>query len=119
MKICRKFEAIEKINEGYLIALDKAYMKVCFVTDSIVRIKVSFDDLENIKKSEGSYVLQLTAWDDRLDFLFGDEREHVKALEPELSENEKEVVLKTGSSTLTIKKDHLNIRLEDKDGDIV
>ena len=120
MKICRKFESIEKINEGYLIKLDKAYMKVCFVTDSIVRMKVSFDKTkEELKGPEGSYVLQMTAWDDRLDFMFGDEREHVKALEPELSENDNEVVLSAGNSKLVIKKNPLNIRLEDGDGSVI
>ena len=51
-------------------------MKICFLTDSIVRIKVSFGDIADADKPEGSYVLQMTGWDDRLDFLFEDRKQH-------------------------------------------
>lgn len=118
MKICRKFESIEKINEGYLVKLDKAFMKICFLTDAITRIKVFFDEKE-LNKEEGSYVLMLTAWEDRLDFLFGDERKHTKALDAELKEDNDEVILKTKANTLVITKDPLNICLMDKGGRVL
>ena len=72
MKICKKLNSIKKTDYGYLAELDRAYMKICFLTDSIVRIKVSFGDIADADKPEGSYVLQMTGWDDRLDFLFED-----------------------------------------------
>ncbi len=117
MKICRKFESIKKIDGGYLAKLDKATMKIYFVTDSITRIKVSFEEGE--EKEAGSYVLQLTAWEDRLDELFKGERERVKAIDPNLSEDDDKVELKTTGNTLIINKDPLNIILKDKDGDVI
>ena len=93
-------------------------MKVCFVTDSIIRLKVSFDE-KSLQKPEGSYVLQLTAWEDRLDFLFEGEREHVKALDCKCEEREEEIVLSAADKKLFITKNPLNIKLVDGDGDVL
>lgn len=118
MKICKKLNSIKKTDYGYLAELDKAYMKICFLTDSIVRIKVSFGDIADADKPEGSYVLQMTGWDDRLDFLFED-RKHVTPLKALLEEKENEICLKTDSLSLLLEKDPLAIKLVDKDGDVI
>lgn len=118
MDICRKLESVKKIEEGYLIKLDKAFMKVIFVTDSILRLKVTFDE-KSLEEPEGSYVLQLTAWEDRLDHLFEGEREHVKALSCQMEESDDEIVISGGDKKLFIHKDPLNIKLVDADGDVI
>ncbi len=119
MKICRKFESIKEIKEGYLVELDKAYMKICFVTNSIIRMKVSFDGIENADKKEGSYILNLTAWEDRLDDFLDGKREHVQPVVSEKTETDSEVIIKAGGNKLVIEKDPLNVRIEDSAGDIV
>ena len=118
MKICKKLNSIKKTDYGYLAELDKAYMKICFLTDSIVRIKVSFGNIADAEKPEGSYVLQMTGWDDRLDFLFED-RKHVTPLKALLEEKENEICLKTDSVCLLLEKNPLSIKLVDKDGDVI
>ena len=117
VKICRKLESIEKTSEGYLAKLDKAYMKACFVTDSIVRLRVVFtDDKKELEKPEGSYVLQTVAWEDRLDFLFEGERNHVKPVSSVLSENDSQIEIKSENAKLIIGKDPLFVKLEGPDG---
>ena len=91
---------------------DKADVKVIFMTDDIVRIRVSFD--RSFK--EESYTLVTTAWEDRLDHLFTDERKRIEALEVECVESEKELSFKTATMTLVMKKLPLSFRLFDADG---
>ena len=102
----------EKIENGWMIHGDKADIKVIFMTDDIVRIRVSFD--RNFK--EESYTLVTTAWEDRLDHLFTDERVRIEALDVDCVESEKELTFKTATMTLVMKKLPLSFRLFDADG---
>ena len=61
--LLRRFESIEKTDNGYLVKGDSAFAKIIFLTDDIIRIRVSFDG----KFRESSYALVTTAWDDDLD----------------------------------------------------
>lgn len=116
MKICRKFESISKSEAGFLVKLDKAYMSVCFLTDRVVRLKVSFEDEEKINEPEASYVLQTVGWEDRLDPLFGEERTHVVPIKAEMTQLSDKVVLATATMRLEITKDPLQITLFDWEG---
>ena len=62
MEICSRFTGMERKNGAFLLHTDNANVKVCFVTDEIVRVRASFDH----ELAEESYVLMTTAWVDRI-----------------------------------------------------
>ena len=70
MKICSVLTSMERQDGAFLLHANCADIKVCFVTDEIVRVRASFDK----ELAEESYVLATTAWEDRLDPLFEGER---------------------------------------------
>ena len=65
MEICSRFTGIERKDGAFLLHTDNADIKVCFVTDEIVRVRASFDH----ELAEESYVLMTTAWEDRIKLL--------------------------------------------------
>jgi len=65
MEICSRFTGMERKNGAFLLHTDNANVKVCFVTDEIVRVRASFDH----ELAEESYVLMTTAWEDRIKLL--------------------------------------------------
>ncbi len=64
-EICSRFTGMERKNGAFLLHTDNANVKVCFVTDEIVRVRASFDH----ELAEESYVLMTTAWEDRIKLL--------------------------------------------------
>ena len=62
MEICSRFTGMERKNGAFLLHTDNADIKVCFVTDEIVRVRASFDH----ELAEEPYVLMTTAWEDRI-----------------------------------------------------
>ena len=65
MEICSRFTGMERKDGAFLLHTDNADVKVCFVTDEIVRVRASFDH----ELAEESYVLMTTAWEDRIKLL--------------------------------------------------
>lgn len=63
--LLRSFESFEKTENGYLIHGDAADVKLIFMTDDIIRIRVHFD--KGTPMEEESYTLVTTAWEDRMD----------------------------------------------------
>ena len=45
MEICSCFTGMERKDGAFLLHTDNADVKVCFVTDEIVRVRASFDHL--------------------------------------------------------------------------
>ena len=43
MEICSRFTGMERKDGAFLLHTDNADVKVCFVTDEIVRVRASFD----------------------------------------------------------------------------
>lgn len=76
MEICSRFTGMERKDGAFLLHTDNADVKVCFVTDEIVRVRASFDH----ELAEESYILMTTAWEDRMDDLFKGERTRVEPL---------------------------------------
>lgn len=62
MEICSRFTDMERKDGAFLLHTDNADIKVCFVTDEIVRVRASFDH----ELAEEPYVLMTTAWEDRI-----------------------------------------------------
>lgn len=84
MEICSRFTGMERKDGAFLLHTDNADIKVCFVTDEIVRVRASFDH----ELAEESYVLMTTAWEDRMDELFKGERTRVEPFAAELTEDD-------------------------------
>ena len=115
MLTCKEFHSFESRNGYYQIAADNAAIRLWFLTDDIIRIRVSFDQ----KFDEASYILTKTAWPDRLDDFFGDERVRVQPIIPLLSEDESKLVFTTQILRLELRKSPLAFRLFTKEGELL
>ena len=113
--LIRNFKGIDKNENGYLIKGDAGDIKLIFMTDDIIRIRVSFDRVFK----EASYALVTTAWEDELDELLKEERTRISAKVPEYEENEEELIFKTAALTLVMQKQPLNFRLYNQDGMLI
>ena len=112
MEICTRLTGMERKDGAFLLHTDNADVKVCFVTDEIVRVRASFDR----ELAEESYVLMTTAWEDRLDSLFEGERTRVEPFAAEVREDETSITFATGKVTLVVDRDPINFRLLSADG---
>lgn len=117
MDISSKFTGMEKKAGYYQISTDGAVIRICFLTEEIVRIRAAFDGKAGAE--ENSYVLSVTGWMDRMDDFFQGERTRLAPVMPLVSETEAAVLFKTPQLTLTVEKDPLNLVLEDEAGDIL
>ena len=113
--IVKRYVGIEPTDNGYMIHTDTADIMLVFMTDDIIRIRVSFDG----RFEEASYALVTTAWEDSLDQLFAEERKRIHAKKVECEENENELVFQTETLVLKLRKDPLGFILQDKDGQII
>ena len=91
MENCTTITGLQALDQAYLVRTDSADIQLYFVTDEIIRVRASFDRVF----PEASYVLALTAWEDRLDRLFSGERQRVTPLMPPVEETEKTKETKT------------------------
>ena len=107
MEICSRFTGMERKDGAFLLHTDNADVKVCFVTDEIVRVRASFDH----ELAEESYILMTTAWEDRMDDLFKGERTRVEPFAAEVTEDDKTITFATGKVTLVVEKDPINFKL--------
>lgn len=113
MDICSKLFCMEKKDGIFLVHTDAADLKICFVTDEIVRVRASFDR----ELAEESYVLMTTAWEDRMDELFEGERNCLEPVSPDVLENETAITFKTAGLQLVLEKDPLCVRVLNFEGD--
>ena len=98
MEICSRFTGMERKDGAFLLHTDNADIKVCFVTDEIVRVRASFDH----ELAEESYVLMTTAWEDRMDELFKGERTRVEPFAARVTEDDSALTFATGKVTLVV-----------------
>ena len=110
--ILKKFQSLEKTGNGYIVHGDCADVMLVFMSDDIIRIRVSFD--RSFK--EESYTLVTTAWEDRLDSLFEGERQRITALDVPFTEDEKTIRFATKTLTLVLNKALLSFSLYDNEG---
>lgn len=115
MEICSKFTGMDRLDGAFLIHTNCADIKVCFVTDEIVRVRASFDK----EAAEESYILATTAWADRLDPLFEGERTRLEPAGAAVTEDEAVIRFATGKVTLELQKDPICFRLFDAEGDLL
>lgn len=115
--LLRSFESFEKTENGYLIHGDAADVKLVFMTDDIIRIRVHFD--KGTPMEEESYTLVTTAWEDRMDTLLKDERTRITALDVPCAEDEKTLTFETAHLTLKLFKKPFHFELFDKSGKLI
>ncbi len=116
MKICSKYIGYEEIQRGiYRLQTDVADMKICFLTDEILRIRTSFDRT----MEEESYILSTTAWEDRLDAFLGEERQRIEPVQVAIEETEEALLIKSNALTLYVQKNPLQCTVFDKEDSIL
>ncbi|MBQ9594910.1 MAG: DUF4968 domain-containing protein [Synergistaceae bacterium] len=113
--LLKKFLSYEKTRNGYLIHGDNADVMLVFMTDDVIRIRVSFarEFIEN------SYALVVTAWDDNLDSLFSEERTRITALDAACHEDDKSLTFTTKTLRLVMRKEPVAFTLYDSQGKII
>lgn len=112
MEICSKITGLERLDGAFLIRTNAPVIKICFVTEEIVRLRASFDG----ELAEESYVLATTAWEDRLDGLFQGERTRLVPVEPQVEESGEKLVFTTAKLRLELDINPICIRLYDEEG---
>lgn len=113
--LLREFCSMQKTDNGYLIHGDAADVMLVFLSDDVIRIRVSFDR----KFEEASYTLVTTAWEDRMDGLLKEERTRIEPVKAEYRETNEEVVFRTRTLDLTLCKKPFSFRLSTADGQTV
>ena len=113
--LLRKYVSHEKTENGWLIHGDTADVMLVFMTDDIVRIRVSFTG----DFREESYTLVTTAWADRLDPLFEGERQRIDSLPVDCKENDKELIFATATMQLVLRKEPFSFAAYDKEGSAI
>lgn len=111
----KQYCGIEKTENGYLIKGKEADIKLIFLTNDIIRIRVSFDRIFQ----EASYALVTTAWEDKLDELLRDERNRIKAKDIAFTEDEASLTFCTPSLTLVMQKCPVSFQLFDHNGALI
>ncbi len=113
--ILKKYKSIEKIENGYIINVDETKVKLVFMSDSVIRVRVSF----NGDFTEESYALVTTAWEDRLDSVFERERTRIEALDIDFVEDDNKISFKTDELTLCMCKEPFGFTLFNKQGECI
>ena len=110
--ILKKYLSHEKTENGYIVHGDSADVMLVFMTDDVIRVRVSFSRAF----PEKSYALVRTAWPDALDELFESERERITPLNVPCDETESTLSFTTNTLKLVMKKEPLSFSLYDNEG---
>lgn len=113
MIICSEYKEMKSLENGYLIKTNNIDVKIVFLSDSIVRVRAGFGQ----EMKEESYALVMTAWEDRMDPLFKEERIRVTPVQPEILETNEQIAFKTKQVNLVLKKNPIAFELYDMDGE--
>ena len=115
MKITKEFRSIRTDQGVSVIKTNCSSIAVMFLTDEIVRVRTSFEE----EMDEASYVLSLTAWEDRADGFLGEDRKRVEPVQPEIRETEEKILFKTEKLTLELMKAPFGFRLYDEENTLL
>lgn len=110
--LLKTFQSLEKTENGYRIHGDCADVMLVFLSDDVIRIRVSFAR----EFPEQSYTLVTTAWADRLDPLFEGERQRITALSVPCRDDGDTVTFTTATVQLVLKKKPFSFSLLDLNG---
>lgn len=116
MKITHHFVSWQRNKDNSIvITSDKTFSKIYLLTKDIIRIRTSFEN----KFPEESYVLAMTAWDDRFDDLLLGERTRVNALEPIVLEFDDKIIISGANLILNVNKKPFYIQALTPKGEVV
>ncbi len=115
MRICSKVSSITQENTYTVIKTNGVEVRVWFLTDEIVRIRVGFDG----DFVEESYTLMLTGWEDRFDEFLGVKRKCITPKSPIMDGKDDSVILYGEVLDIIIEKDPFIIKICDKEGTIL
>ena len=113
--LLKHFQSLEKIGNGYIVHGDNADVMLVFMTDDIIRVRVSFDR----QFKEESYTLVTTAWPDRMDEMLKNERTRITALDIPCEEDDKALTFRTKTLRLVMRKCPLSFLLYSADGQLI
>lgn len=115
MRLMRKVEKIIKNDDFISIYSENNEMRISFLEEDILRIRVSFNDEWN----EKSYSLSTVYWDDELDELFEGERVKKSYKNYEYYENDNIVIAKSGNLNVKIKKNPFILEIIDENSNVL
>ena len=115
MKIARKLLAFSEVDGVVTLETDGPAVRLVFLTDDIIRIRASFDRVFK----EASYVLTMTAWEDHLDDMLGEERQRVAPVVPVVRNTGKRVTFETATLKVAATKDPFGLEIYDADGNLL
>lgn len=119
MKICRKAQSVKSEKNYYCVQTNCAPIRIYFVTDSVVRIRVAFDT-ENSGFTEASYSLLTTCWQDKLDAFFGERRHRIQVSPSSITEDtEDKTVIQGSRLTVVVEKNSFAIKIFDANGELL
>lgn len=113
--LLKQFQSVEKTENGYRIHGDNADVMLVFMTDDIIRVRVSFDRAFK----EESYTLVTTAWPDRMDKMLAGERTRITALDVPCEETDKTLTFRTSTLKLVFRKCPFSMLLYTADGELI
>ncbi|MBO6155154.1 MAG: DUF4968 domain-containing protein [Lachnospiraceae bacterium] len=113
MKIARKIERIENLNNVVSIHTNAVEIRIYGLTDNILRIRAGFDG----DFAEESYDLTMTAWEDRMDEYMKDYRTRVELKDIEVVElNDNLTEIRTGNFRIEATHEPFMFKIYDVDG---
>lgn len=116
MKITKKLISWKLNTDNSLtLTCDQSYTKVYMVTNDIIRIRTSFKN----DFPEESYILTLTAWNDRFDELLKSERKKIIALSFTVDENNDFLQFKSNSLNIKINKNPYYVEIYNLQNQII
>lgn len=98
---------IEKKDNYYILTTNAGPILLYFLSDDIIRVRSVFDN----SLEEESYILTLTAWEDRLDKFLSDERTKITPLDISYSEYQDTIEFKTRTLKLVLYKENFAIKI--------
>lgn len=110
------FKELKKVDNGYIVIADNGKALLNFMTDDIIRIRVSFSEEDFI---EQSYSLVRTAWEDRNDELFKNERVRIQALDINYIDDPNKITFQTKSLKINLYKNPISFEIIDNNGTII
>lgn len=113
--LLKHIQSVEKTENGYRIHGDNADVMLVFMTDDIIRVRVSFDRAFK----EESYTLVTTAWADRMDEMLAGERTRITALDVPCEETDKTLTFRTATLKLVLRKCPFSMLLYTADGELI
>lgn len=111
MKICFSVTEVKKEDCYFCIFTNSAEIRLWFLTDSILRIRASFDG----EFTEESYSLVLTAWDDRMDDLMQKYRKRVHTADALLTDSKNQAIIQGSKLKVVVEKNPFRICVYDEE----